>query len=323
MSQHTERWQQDRLFHRVVRLYFDDPEWMSDTKVEFKNGLYTLNVKVPSRYGLGYSACILAQRQGQVHVYQHHTSMFPSGLGNAIAKAEMFPDGQSRIQMLRVAKGWNPRDGHVYPLSKGVFKCTRCSNSNFTSALDCTGQSICSSRPDDWIFGHGTELEDSQLACLVDVLLCTNRHCGRYNYVLHSSRSPGGPNDCFRVIDAGMGSDDIDYKRMKLSRAMAFVYSIPMPIVEEIIDYLLPRPGLFARCVPSPSVEIASLGPVERWNLCELDAGGGTIRFRDCSRLIERTRYGCPVSYRFIGTPCQVNYIVQNRPLTTINQITE
>lgn len=318
MSQRTEHWQQDRLFHRVVRLYFDDPKCMSDTKVEFKNGIYTLNVKVPSRYGLGYSACTLAQRQGQVHVYQHHTSMFPLGLGNAIAKAEMFPDGQSRIQMLQVARGWNPRDGHVYPLSGGLFKCTRCSNSNFTSAVDCTGQGICSSRPDDWISGHDTELEDSQMACLVDVILCTNKHCGRYNYVLQSSSSAGGPNDCLRVIDSGTGADNIDYKRMKLSRALAHVYPIPIPIVEEIIDHLLPRPGLFCRTVPPPSVEFSSLGPlVQCLNSCELDADGGTIRLRDGSRLIERTRYGYPVSYRFIGTPCQVNYIVQNRSLTT------
>lgn len=291
----------EKLFRRVLDLYYGQDEWCTKSSLEFKHGIYSLEFKQPRRRIYDNMSFTLSQQQGQTSVFVQNSCIASNDKSTEIAKAEMFLDGSMCINMPKIYSADTP-DGNRYPVTSGQFRCRHCSNSEFKSAVEQVRRGVCSSRVSDWLIGHEEIQYYLALPCLVDLLLCTNKHCRRYNFVTPSF-DYHVPHSIklikyLKVSDSGIGARDIETARSGLCEAMELC--MPMPIVDQIIDYSLPRPGSFVNATPAPLTDASALAPCLRWKVCELDESGCIIGVDDgASRLLQRFPLGPRSSYQF------------------------
>lgn len=241
---HDEISQKRALFERILDLYhnMDGPrKWTKASELAYNPsrdlGAIELKFCLQSRHAV-YS---IYQRDDEDTVYMNYTGC----LGQpdiAVARLHVFDDGGSRIKMLRRdGYSFNPQWINIPVHNQSIF-CMHCSQLSFKSAALDSFNGQCSPRPVDWLIGHD-EMEDAVLARLMDVLLCLNRHCQRYNYLLFNT---GGYNNSLASVDvkdSGIGLDQVDQPRRDFIEALDSNF---VPAVKRIIaDYLFPKRGEF------------------------------------------------------------------------------
>lgn len=304
------KWSRKDVFALAVKLYTgEDVGDFTSISEEYRDGEYSVQFMTDE------AVTTLSQTDGSSEI---DCSIFAFHFVNevnqgTIARCKLFPDGGFILTMERHGTSIRRAFHHIEFESSGVLRCMHCSNSSFKSAVleSSKGVLACSARPEDWICGH-EEMDKESLESLVDVLMCTNPHCTRYNYVMLNMTRITGPEQkslCFDLVGADVSSNDIYARRMDLASCVAsFASSLPGVLCEQIVDFILPRRGEFvSRTTPTSPESKSAIQHQPRMTACDLFENGEIVLCRDNNKgRIVKYGYGFKenVVYTFNNDTC-------------------
>lgn len=157
--------------------------------------------------------------------------------------------GQNQFAPLRFGANSAQRDKsramNPERVSIFIFSSNGCCGASTISCLGCGGYRLksafeeslagrCSTRPIDWLCGHPSEEELHQ--SLVDVLVCENPNCQRFNYMrFRSHRSDHGVD----LVDSGLSLSDLVVRRWSIIDEMdsAVQGQFPSVLLDLVADY--------------------------------------------------------------------------------------